>query len=75
MKDMHGLIEHKKKHIDHEVDEMMSHTAGGDDKITLEEFIDAAKSREEYTKLLTTKLIHIFNNEEEAEEEVLDGDE
>ena len=75
MKDMYNLVEHKSKSIDEEVNEMMSSTAGGDDKITLEEFINAAKSRDEYTKLLTTKLIHIFNDEEEAEEEELEGDE
>ena len=73
MKDMYGLVEHKSKSIDEEVNEMMSKTAGGDDKITLEEFINAAKSREEYTKLLTTKLIHIFEGEEDEEED--DGDE
>ena len=72
---MNGLI--ASENIDQATDDMIATTTlaeaddDGDGKISLDEYIKACMEREEFTKMLTLKIIDIFveNEEEEKPEE------
>ena len=69
LKDMHGLI--KADDADKATDEMIATTTltemdeNCDGRITLEEYIKACLEKEEFSKMLTMKIIDIFIDEEE----------
>ena len=73
LKDMHGLI--KADDPDQASDDMIAATTlaemdeNGDEKITLDEYIKACLENEEFSKMLTMKIIDIFIDEVEEEEE------
>jgi len=68
LKDMHGLI--KADDADKATDEMIATTTltemdeNGDGRITLEEYIKACLEKEEFSKMLTLKIIDIFIDED-----------
>ena len=70
---MHGLI--KADDPDQASDDMIAATTlaemdeNGDGKITLDEYIKACLENEEFSKMLTMKIIDIFIDEVEEEEE------
>jgi len=72
LKDMHGLI--KADDVEKATDEMIASTTlaemdeNGDGKITLEEYIKACLGKEEFSKMLTMKIIDIFIDEDKEEE-------
>ena len=72
LKAMHGLI--KEENADKASDEMIATTTlaemdnNEDGKISLEEYIKACLEKEEFTRMLTLKIIDIFVAEEEKEE-------
>ena len=72
LKDMHGLI--KEENAEKASDEMIATTTlaemdnNEDGKISLEEYIKACLEKEEFSRMLTLKIIDIFVAEEEKEE-------
>ena len=72
LKDMHGLI--KAEDADKASDDMIATTTlaemdGNEDgKISLQEYITACLGKEEFSKMLTLKIIDIFVDEENVEE-------
>ena len=72
LKDMHGLI--NADDVEKATDEMIASTTlaemdeNGDGKITLDEYIKACLEKEEFSKMLTLKIIDIFIDEDEEEE-------
>ena len=73
MKDMHGLI--KADDATKATEDMIATTTlaemdeNCDGKITLDEYIKACLDNEEFSKMLTMKIIDIFIDEVEEEEE------
>ena len=69
LKDMHGLI--NADDADKATDEMIATTTlaemdeNGDGRITMDEYIKACLEKEEFSKMLTMKIIEIFIDEEE----------
>ena len=72
LKDMHGLI--KADNADKATDEMIATTTlaemdeDGDGRITLDEYIKACLEKEEFSKMLTMKIIDIFIDEDQEED-------
>ena len=72
LKAMHGLI--KEENAEKASDEMIATTTlaemdnNEDGKISLEEYIKACLEKEEFSRMLTLKIIDIFVAEEEKEE-------
>ena len=68
LKSMHGLME--ADDVDKATDDMIATTTlaemdeNGDGKITLDEYIKACLEKEEFSKMLTNKIIDIFIDEE-----------
>ena len=72
LKDMHGLI--NADDVEKATDDMIASTTlaemdeNGDGKITLDEYIKACLGKEEFSKMLTMKIIDIFIDEDKEEE-------
>ena len=72
LKDMHGLI--KADDATKATEDMIATTTlaemdeNCDGKITLDEYIEACLGKDEFSKMLTLKIIDIFIDEDEAEE-------
>ena len=72
LKDMHGLI--KADDAAKATEDMIATTTlaemdeNCDGKITLDEYIEACLGKDEFSKMLTLKIIDIFIDEDEAEE-------